>query len=47
MAWSTIGLNLFAFWKEYRVIAENTALIQEINQLIREKPGCETEVVST
>jgi len=37
IAWIAVGSNLHAFWKEYQVIAENTAMIREINELIRAK----------
>jgi hypothetical protein len=36
-AWISVVANLYAFWKEYEVISENTAMIREINDLIREK----------
>jgi hypothetical protein len=34
IAWITVVVNLYAFWKEYEVIAENTRMIAEINELI-------------
>ncbi len=36
-AWIMVAINLYAFWKEYITIAENTALIREINELIQTK----------
>jgi hypothetical protein len=36
-AWIAIIANLYAFWIEYKVIAENTAMIREINELIKNK----------
>ncbi len=33
-AWFTVAYNLYAFWAEYKVIAENTAMIREINTQI-------------
>ena len=33
-AWFTIAYNLYAFWVEYRVISENTAMIREIDAKI-------------
>ncbi len=33
-AWFTVAYNLYAFWLEYKVIAENTAMIREIDTLI-------------
>lgn len=35
VAWLTVAYNLYAFRVEYRVIAENTAMIREINTKIR------------
>lgn len=37
IAWLSVIANLYAFWKEYEVIAENSRMIQEINKLIQEK----------
>jgi hypothetical protein len=37
IAWITVLVNLYAFWKEYEVIAENTRMIAEINELIQKK----------
>jgi hypothetical protein len=34
-AWFTVAYNLYAFWVEYRVIAENTAMIREIDSKIQ------------
>jgi hypothetical protein len=36
-AWITVLLNLYAFWKEYQVVTDNTRMIREINELIRSK----------
>ena len=36
-AWLAVISNLYAFWKEYQVIAENSAMIREINEVIRIK----------
>lgn len=36
-AWIAVITNLYAFWKEYQVIAENSAMIWEINEAIRAK----------
>ena len=36
-AWFTVAYNLYAFWVEYKVIAENTAMIREINARIAGK----------
>jgi hypothetical protein len=36
-AWFTVGYNLYAFWVEYRVIAENTAMIREIDTMVAAK----------
>jgi len=36
-AWFTVAYNLYAFWVEYTVIAENTAMIREINARIAGK----------
>jgi hypothetical protein len=33
----TVLYNLYAFWVEYRVIAENTAMIREIDSKIAAK----------
>lgn len=37
IAWIAVMINLYAFWKEYQVIAENTAMIRELNELIQSK----------
>ncbi|MBI4027820.1 MAG: hypothetical protein HY360_22735 [Verrucomicrobia bacterium] len=37
LVWIAVGTNLCAFWKEYRVIAENSRLIREVNEIIRAK----------
>ncbi len=37
IAWLAVVANLYAFWKEYEVIAENTAMICEINEAIQAK----------
>jgi hypothetical protein len=37
IAWITVFTNLYAFWKEYQVIADNTVMIREINELIQKK----------
>lgn len=37
IAWLTVGCNVYAFWKEYEVIAENTAMIRDLNRLIQSK----------
>ena len=37
IAWFAVISNLFAFWKEYGVIAENRAMIREINEIIHAK----------
>jgi hypothetical protein len=37
IAWAAVITNLYAFWKEYEVIAENTTMIRELNDLIRQK----------
>jgi hypothetical protein len=34
-AWFSVFANFYAFWKEYEVISENTAMIREINQKIQ------------
>jgi len=36
-AWLAVISNLYAFWKEYQVIAENSVMLREINGLIRTK----------
>jgi len=36
-AWLTVAYNLYAFWVEYKVIAENTAMIREIDGKIAGK----------
>lgn len=36
VAYLTVAYNLYAFWVEYRVICENTAMIREIDQKIAE-----------
>jgi hypothetical protein len=33
----TIAYNLYAFWVEYKVISENTAMIREIDARIAAK----------
>jgi hypothetical protein len=35
--WFAIACNLYAFWVEYQVIRENTAMIREINAKIQAK----------
>jgi len=35
-AWFTVLYNLYAFWVEYKVIRENTAMIREIDEKIHE-----------
>ncbi len=50
IAWIAVATNLFAFWKEYEVIAENTRMIREINTLIAGKspqPEMSTAPVET
>ncbi len=37
IAWLAVISNLYAFWKEYWVLAENSAMIREINEVIRIK----------
>ncbi len=34
IAYAVIGFNLYAFWVEYRVICENTALIRQVDAKI-------------
>ena len=36
-AWFTVAYNLYAFWIEYKVITENTAMIREIDRKIAAK----------
>lgn len=37
LAYFSVVFNVYAFWVEYKVIAENTAMMREINRLIAEK----------
>lgn len=37
IAWFAVTTNLYAFWKEYQVISENTHMIREINEVIQQK----------
>lgn len=37
LAYFSVVFNLYAFWVEYKVIAENTAMMREVNRLIAEK----------
>ncbi len=37
IAWIAVVTNLYAFRKEYQVVAENTLMIRELNQLIQSK----------
>ena len=43
IAWIAVVANLFAFWKEYQVIAENTRMIREINGLIEARGASSIE----
>jgi hypothetical protein len=36
-SWFAVVYNLYAFWVEYKVIAENTAMIREIDAKITSK----------
>jgi len=37
IAYAVVAINLYTFWVEYKVIAENTAMIREINTKIAGK----------
>ncbi len=37
ISWLAVGFNLYAFWKEYLVVTENTAMIREMNEVIKKK----------
>ncbi|MBV9463105.1 MAG: hypothetical protein JO317_02655 [Verrucomicrobiae bacterium] len=37
VAWATVAINLWAFWREYQIVRANTALIEEVNDLLRSR----------
>ena len=37
IAWIAVLTNLYSFWKEYQVIAENTRMIHDLNTLIESR----------
>jgi len=36
-AWFVVAFNLYAFWKEYRIVQDNTRIINEMNQLLESR----------
>ena len=36
-AWFAVAFNLYAFWKEFQVVQDNTRIIREMNELLEEK----------